>query len=182
MIEQIRKCQKCGLCFNQEPLLDVEKECQIFWVGLSAKKVMSDIELPLSPETNTGMIIQKIEERCEEVIAYKTNLVKCLPLTEQQKLRYPNKSEIDCCFEHLLSEIHAMSPKIVFLLGEKVYSTVAKKMNIEFEKWNDFEYHYEKIEGIYYVPIHHPSYIHVYKRKNMQDYIEGVEKIISQLL
>lgn len=127
MIEQIRKCQKCGLCFNQKPLLDVEKECQVFWVGLSAKKVMSDIELPLSPETNTGMIIHKIEEKCEEVIAYKTNLVKCLPLTEQQKLRYPNKGEIDCCFEHLLSEIHTMSPKIVFLLGEKVYSTVAKK-------------------------------------------------------
>ena len=69
MIEQIRKCQKCGLCFNQKPLLDVEKECQIFWVGLSAKKVISDTELPLSPETNTGMIIHKIEKKCEEVIA-----------------------------------------------------------------------------------------------------------------
>ena len=75
-----------------------------------------------------------------------------------------------------------MSPKIIFLLGEKVYSAVAKKKKIGFEKWNGFEYHYEKIEGIYYVPIHHPSYIHVYKRKNMQDYIEGVEKIIRQLL
>ena len=119
MIEQIRKCQKCGLCFNQKPLLDVEKKCQIFWVGLSAKKVMSDTELPLSPETNTGMIIRKIEEKYEEVISYKTNLVKCLPLTEDQKLRYPNKSEIDCCFEHLLSEIHIMSPKIVFYWEKK---------------------------------------------------------------
>ena len=182
MIEQIRKCNKCSLCLNQKPLLDVEKECQIFWVGLSAKKVMSDVELPLSPETNTGMIIRKIEEGCEEIIAYKTNLVKCLQLTEQQNLRYPNKSEIDCCFEHLLSEIHTMSPRIVFLLGEKVYSTVEKKMKIKFEKWNDFEYYYKKVEGIYYVPIHHPSYIHVYKRKNMQDYINGVEKIINQLL
>ena len=182
MIEQIQKCHKCSLCFNQKPLLDVEKECQVFWVGLSAKKVMSDVELPLSSETNTGMIIHKIEEGCEELIAYKTNLVKCLPLTEQQKLRYPNKNEIDCCFEHLLSEIHTMSPQIVFLLGEKVYSTIAKKMKIEFEKWNDFEYHYKKVEGIYYVPIHHPSYIYVYKRKRMQDYIDEVRKIINQLL
>lgn len=182
MIEQIRRCQKCGLCFNQRPLLDIEKECQIFWVGLSAKKVMSDAELPLSPETNTGMIIHKIEEGCEELITYKTNLVKCLPLTEKQKLRYPNKNEIDCCFEHLLSEIKAMYPQIVFLLGEKVCSTVAKKKKIEFEKWKGFEYQYKKVEGIYYVPIHHPSYIHVYKRKMMQDYIKGVEKIINQLL
>lgn len=30
MIEQIRRCQKCGLCFNQKPLLDTEKECQVF--------------------------------------------------------------------------------------------------------------------------------------------------------
>lgn len=111
------------------------------------------------------MLIQKIEEMCEEVITYKTNLVKCLPLTEQQKLRYPNKKEIDCCFEHLLSEINAMSPKIVFLLGEKVYSSVGKHLKIEFEKWDDFDYHYKEFEGTYYVPIHHPSYIYVYKRK-----------------
>lgn len=182
MIEQIRKCQKCSLCFNQKPLLDVEKECQVFWVGLSAKKMLSDMELPLSPETNTGMVIHKIEQTCEGVIAYKTNLVKCLPLTEQQKLRYPNRKEINCCYEHLLNEIHTMSPKIVFLLGEKVYSSVAKKMKIEFEKWNDFEYHYKELDGIYYVPIHHPSYIYVYKRKRLQDYIDSIEKIINQLL
>ena len=67
MIEQIRKCQKCGLCFNQKPLLDVEKECQVFWVGLSAKRMRSDKELPLSPETNTGMLIQKIEGVCKPI-------------------------------------------------------------------------------------------------------------------
>lgn len=62
MIEQIRRCQKCGLCFNQKPLLDVEKECQVFWVGLSAKKKKSNKEIPLSPETNTGMVIQRLRK------------------------------------------------------------------------------------------------------------------------
>ena len=38
MIEQIRRCQKCGLCFNQKPLLDVEKECQVFGWGFQPKK------------------------------------------------------------------------------------------------------------------------------------------------
>lgn len=159
-----------------------KKNAKFFWVGLSAKKISSDTELPLSPETNTGMLIQKIEEMCEEVSTYKTNLVKCLPLTEQQKLRYPNRREIDSCFEHLISEIHTMSPKIVFLLGEKVYSSVGKHLKIEFEKWNEFEYHFKEYRGTYYVPIHHPSYIYVYKRKRMDEYIEGVEKIITQLL
>lgn len=160
----------------------MEKECQIFWVGLSAKKIVSDGEVPLSPETNTGMIIQKIEEKCKEIIAYKTNLVKCLPLTEQQKLRYPNKKEIDSCFEHLLNEINIMSPKIVFLLGEKVYSSVGKKFEIEFEKWNDFNFNYKEFKGVYYVPVHHPSYIYVYRRKKIEDYIKGIEKVINDLL
>ena len=182
MIEQIRMCKKCGLCNNQRPLLDNEKECQVFWVGLSAKKMSSDEEIPLSPETNTGMLIQKIEKMCEEVITYKTNLVKCLPLTDQQKLRYPNRKEIDKCFDNLINEINTMSPKIVFLLGEKVYSSVGKHLDIRFEKWDEFEYHYKEHEGIYYVPIHHPSYIYVYKRKRVDEYIEGVERIINELL
>lgn len=180
VIEQIHKCQKCGLCFNQKPLLDLERKCQVFWVGLSAKKVKSAEEVPLSPETNTGMLIQRIEEMCQDVSTYKTNLVKCVPLNEQQKLRYPNKNEIDCCFEHLINEIDIMSPKIVFLLGEKVYSSVGKHLKIEFEKWDEFEYHYREYRGTYYIPIHHPSYIYVYKRKYIDDYINKVVDICKK--
>lgn len=182
MVNQIRKCQKCGLCFNQKPLLDLEKKCHIFWVGLSAKKITSESEIPLSPETNTGMLIQMIEKGCAEVETYKTNLVKCLPLTEQQKLRYPNKKEIDCCFENLIIEIHSLSPRIVFLLGEKVYSSVGRHFNLQFDKWDEFGYDYKEYDGIYFVPIHHPSYIYVYKRKHMNAYIKSVEKIINELL
>lgn len=182
MIEQIRKCQKCGLCSNQKPLLDKKKECKIFWVGLSAKKVCSDTEIPLSPETNTGMLIQKIEELLNEIPTYKTNLVKCVPLNEQQKLRYPNKKEIDSCFDNLQEEIKELSPKIVFLLGEKVYSSVGKHFNIEFDKWDSFDYSYKEYNGIYYVPIHHPSYIYVYKRKKVDQYVKSVERLINILL
>lgn len=184
MIKEICNCQKCNLCFNQRPLLDYEnmkKHCQVFWVGLSAKRI-SDIELPLSPETNTGMIIRKIEESFNDVTFYKTNLVKCLPLTEHQKLRYPNEHEINCCFGHLLNEIHIISPKIIFLLGEKVYLTVEKRMEVKFDKWNGYEYSYKEIDGIYYIPLHHPSYIYVYKKKEIDNYICGVRKMIEHVL
>lgn len=182
MIEQIKKCQKCGLCFNQEPLLERKRECQIFWVGLSAKMVKSQDEIPLSPDTNSGMLIQKIEESLGEVDTYKTNLVKCVPLNEHNKLRYPNKREIDCCFSNLQKEIKELAPKIVFLLGEKVCTSVGNHFDIEFDKWEDFDYSYKEHEGIFYVPIHHPSYIYVYKRKKMDEYIGGIEKIINRLL
>lgn len=182
MIEQIQKCQRCGLCFNQKPLLDGKKECQIFWVGLSAKMVHSDEEIPLSPDTNTGLLIKRIEEVLKGIHTYKTNLVKCVPLNEQQKLRYPNKKEIDCCFDNLQKEIGELSPQIVFLLGEKVYSAVEKHFGIKFEKWDEFNYRYKKFEGIYYIPIHHPSYIYVYKRKKIEQYIESVENMVNTLL
>ena len=102
-------------------------------------------------------------------------------MTEQQKLRYPNRREIDSCFEHLISEYIQMSPQIVFLLGEKVYSSVGKHLKIEFEKWDEFEYHYKEYKGTYYVPIHHPSYIYVYKRKRMERIYRRCGKIIRQL-
>lgn len=181
-LEKIRACRKCSLYMNQPPLLDELTNCQITWVGLSAKKKQTDDEIPLSPNTNTGLLIQKIENEYPNIVTYKTNLVKCLPLSDEGKLRYPSSSEVDCCFEHLQHEIQVLSPKIVFLLGEKVYSAVGKKLDIKFKKWNGYEYYYTERDGIYYVPIHHPSYIWVYKRGQMQNYIDGVVKIIEQLL
>lgn len=180
--DKIKNCRKCELYINQSPLLDIKRDCQVFWVGLSAKKITSDSEIPLSPNTNTGMIIQKIEQMCPEIITYKTNLVKCLPLTDQQKLRYPNKKEIDCCFENLVNEIHTMSPRIVFLLGEKVYSSVGRHFNIQFDKWDKLEYHYKEHDGTYFVPIHHPSYIYLYRRKEIDNYVKSIVNLINDLV
>jgi DNA polymerase len=182
MTEKIRKCQKCSLYLNQRPLLDSEKDCPVFWVGLSAKKTESDGEIPLSPTTNTGRLIQEIEEKCGGIRTYKTNLVKCLPLTEEQKLRYPSRNEIDSCFEHLVSEINALHPKIVFLLGKKVYSSVERNLHIWFDKWDGFDYRYTEYKGMFFVPVHHPSYIYVYKRKYIDQYIDSIQTIISELL
>lgn len=182
MREEIKACQKCGLCQNQKPLLDKERECDVFWVGLSAKPVKSENEIPLAPETNTGMLIQKMEDILYDISTYKTNLVKCVPLNEEKKLRYPNKKEIESCMGNLQKEINELSPKIVFLLGEKVYSSVEKYLDIKFDKWDEFNYSYKEYEGVYYVPIHHPSYIYVYKRKRIDEYIDGVESIVRNLM
>ena len=182
MFEQIKGCRKCGLCKNQCPLLDQSRECQVVWVGLSAKKVESDDEIPLSPETNSGMLIKKVEELCSDVTTYKTNLVKCLPLDERKKLRYPNNKEMDCCFTNLKKEIDELKPRIVFLLGEKVYSSVAKHLDLQFPKWSGFEFIYEEYGQTYFVPIQHPSYIYVYKRNHVKEYVYGIEKMINKLL
>lgn len=181
MIEQIKCCRKCGLCLNQQPLLDEECKCQVIWVGLSAKMITCDGEKPLSSHTNSGMLISQIEAALDDVTTYKTNLVKCVPL-EGKKLRYPNAKEIDCCFHNLKKEIRELSPRIVFLLGEKVYTSVGKHMNIQFKKWNEFDYQYLEHDGVYYIPVHHPSYISVYKRKQAELYVHSIEGLARKLL
>ena len=71
-------------------------------------------------------------------------MVKCVPLNDQRKLRYPNRKEIDSCFCNLQKEIKELSPQIVFLLGEKVYSAIEKHFGIKFDKWEEFHYSYKK--------------------------------------
>lgn len=183
MVESIKRCKKCGLCNNQKPLLDKTRECEIIWVGLSAKKV-EDIEcdIPLSNDTNSGSLINQVEIACADIITYRTNIVKCLPLDDNQKLRYPKTEEINKCFQNLIMEIEQFSPKLVFLLGEKVSMAVQKNLGIIFEKSKDYNYNWKKYDNTYYIPIHHPSYISVYKRKYAQLYINGIKKVIDELM
>ena len=57
-LEKIENCNKCNLCKNQKPLLDNKTDCDVMWVGLSAKKVSNVIEsIPLSNDTNSGKFI-----------------------------------------------------------------------------------------------------------------------------
>lgn len=181
MLETIKNCKKCGLCKHQSPLMDETRACQVFWVGLSAKTVTFEEEKPLSPTTNSGKLISSVEERCEGILTYKTNLVKCVPLDEKAKLRYPNKKEIDICFPNLEKEITDLKPRLVFLLGDKVTKAISRHFGISFAAWDEFNYKYVQRDDIYYISIHHPSYIHVYKRKQMEDYILKIEKMIYAL-
>lgn len=182
MFEEIKTCTKCALCKHQPPLIDSTDKCQVFWVGLSAKLLSGVNERPLSPSTNSGAILTRVEEGCGNLEAYRTNLVKCVPLNAQGKIRYPNNAEINYCISHLDLELRDLSPKIIFLLGNQVTGAIGKKYGISFQKWSGFNYTFEKYKDYYFVPIHHPSYIYVYKRKQISEYIAGIENIVSQLL
>ena len=182
MFEAIKTCTKCELCRHQSPLIDSTSTCQVIWVGLSAKESTLKNDLPLSPSTNSGRILCHIEERCDNIKTYRTNLVKCVPLNAQGKLRYPNKYEINVCLPHLENEIAELSPRIVFLLGHKVTDAISSQYSIVFNKWDGFDYKFQKYRDVYFIPIHHPSYIYVYKRKYITEYIDSIEKIINKLL
>ncbi len=180
-IEVISKCQKCDLCANQQPLLQKNvKRASIFWVGLSAVKIvgLSDEE-PLSPITNTGKLISEIENMLPSLDFYKTNVVKCLPLDKSGKIRYPTISEMNSCFQNIEIEIDKFNPRIVVLLGTQVSQFFLKQHNIKLTTFDDnFAYKAIGANNIKFLPIHHPSYIQIYKRKKSNEYKNSVSMAI----
>ena len=94
----IEKCNKCSISCNQKPLLDKLRKADIMFVGISAKMKETEDEMPLSENTNSGKLIKMIEERLLEensnISCYRSNMVKCVPLDKEGKIRYPNSLEI----------------------------------------------------------------------------------------
>lgn len=177
-----KSCKICGLYLNQDPVFDFHTNGitpQVFWVGLSAVRFdEGDEMLPLSAETRSGALIEKIEIPLRENITfYKTNLVKCLPL-RNDKIRYPLRKEMEKCCPNFEEELNTFQPSVVFLLGKQVASFVLKRfLNQEFTLSKEFKYEQFTIGEITYIPVHHPSYILVYKRKNIDNYITSIRSI-----
>lgn len=84
--ETIKSCTHCNLYKYQSPLLDKYKNSDVMWVGLSAK-IMCDYmnSVPLDVSTSTGELINEVEECFENVKFYKSNIVKCAPLSKDGK-------------------------------------------------------------------------------------------------
>lgn len=177
-------CKACGLYLNQLPVLDKLKTSHVFWVGLSAVQFDEGIEgQPLSPYTRSGALIENIETPLRNKISfYKTNLVKCLPLKEG-KIRYPLEHEMEKCFPNFEFELNELSPSIVFLLGKQVATFIMKKMGVkEVALSENFKYESFQINDMTFIPIHHPSYILVYKRKFLNKYIKSLQSICKHAL
>lgn len=154
----------------------------VMWVGLSAKdKNSAEDYTPLHTDTNTGKLIAQIEEACCCENSYKTNLVKFAPRDIKGKLRYPTVEECIKDYPKLVSEIDEAKPKVIFLLGIKTATFVLKKIGFKTPKLS-YEYKIFEHENKWYVPIHHPSYIMIYKRKEKDLYIRAVKSIIEKIV
>ncbi|WP_276372938.1 uracil-DNA glycosylase family protein [Chryseolinea sp. H1M3-3] len=167
---------------NQLPAVDQQKKASVFWVGLSAVAFNDEDEkIPLSPSTRSGALVAEIENPFHSSLSfYKTNVVKCLPL-KKDKIRYPAQHEMEKCYPNLEAETKQLKPKVVFLLGKQVATFVLSKLNLtEYELDENFNYEVFLIDGVCYVPIHHPSFVLVYKRKAMDVYISQIRSLIRK--
>jgi len=144
------------------------------FVGLSSKPGTK----ALCPTTNSGKLIGEIESRVAETFSvHKTNLVKCAPLDEKGKLRYPTLAEMKACLPRLIEEIEHFQPRIIVPLGGQVTKFMISTLmtNQRFDGFaNDFRYQTFSLNGSLLLPVHHPSYIWVYRRKFIPQYIGAV--------
>lgn len=179
-------CKSCGLYLHQQPAYEKAETSHVFWVGLSAVLFEEGIvPQPLSSLTPSGSLIDSIENPLKQDIQfYKTNIVKCVPLnTEKGKIRYPFEHEMEKCFPNFEYEMEVLTPKVVFLLGKQTASFVMKKLSIrDISLPENFKYSSFNFNGIHFIPIHHPSYILVYKRKHMNSYIKNIQSLCKKLV
>lgn len=177
MQEKISKCKKCDLCKNQPPIISPIREADIIIIGISSQKNSeTKVFTPLDSSTNSGKFISLLENSMPDKTFYKTNLVKCAPLNSGGKIRYPSQEELEKCFSHLENEIEMVKPKIIITLGNQVASFVSEKFGIKLEK-----YVLTKFNGVSILPIDHPSYIMIYKRKQLEQYKNRVVGIIKNM-
>lgn len=164
---KITKCNRCSISCNQKPLIDSLRKSDIMFLGISAKMKETEDEMPLSENTNSGKLIKMIEERLlkenNNLLCYRSNMVKCVPIDEEGKIRYPDILEIENCIENLVYELSIVKPKVVVLLGRLVEKHLKKKI-IE--------------QGYNTITIYHPSYICVYRKKEIEKYVEESSKNI----
>lgn len=161
MIDDIKTCQNCNLCANQRPLLDNVKKADIMVVGLSAKIIHDATEIPLDTRTRSGQLVSALEEiaQGDGLSFYRTNLVKCVPLDDNGKLRYPTKEEINKCFENIILEINYINPKLIILFGSIVENAFENHLQMHFHKSGTKQYKIRQKEKKYFISMYHPSYV-----------------------
>ncbi|MBN2073954.1 MAG: hypothetical protein JW762_00235 [Dehalococcoidales bacterium] len=151
----------------------------IYFIGLSAKPMCEH----LSPGTRTGDIIETITYQLPHIDSVKTNLVRIPPIDETGRLRYPNLHEMKQGWDDLHKELIQTSPIIWVTLGQQVSSFLRMQMGVSPIKPHlpiDYSYKLQNIEsGSHILSVHHPSFIYVYRRKDIEHYID---KIVCSIL
>ena len=134
---------------------------KVVFVGLSDKK---DKE-PFDKTTNSGKIINEIIN-CLDCECFKLNLVPFAPLNKFGKLRYPTKEEIQKSLNQFKKTIKRLNPDCIVGLGIIV--------NNELNKIGE----YQNI----LICEKHPSYIYVYKKTYLEQYITNLVDKINKIL
>ena len=88
---------------------------------------------------------------------YRTNLVKCPPMNDVNKLRNPTVEEIAACIGNLFQEIELLTPAIVLLLGKITVSAMECKLGTKFGDYSGCTFTTQTVGNQRYAAAYHPS-------------------------
>jgi len=161
---------------------NTDRKPLVYFIGLSVKPMCDH----LAPETRTGNIIEHIINKLPSVKTIKTNLVKIAPIDQEGNLRYPNTTEMQLGWYELKNEINRTDPDLLVALGQQVSLFLRLQMGVQPAKPQlppDFSYEmYLSQCQSKILSIHHPSFIYVYRRKEIENYVENVVISILSLV
>ncbi|BEH09897.1 hypothetical protein GSUET_15090 [Geobacter sulfurreducens subsp. ethanolicus] len=172
---------KCKSCCELPTLENAQDRAFVMFVGLSSKPGTE----ALCSSTNSGKLICEIEKHIAQALSvHKTNLVKCAPLDTKGKLRYPTLEEMKACLPRLLMEIDHYQPRAIVPLGGQVSKFMLSELisNPRFEGFSDdFQYDAFSFKGRIVLPVHHPSYVWIYRRKRIPQYVDAVSDLLLEV-
>lgn len=177
------ECEHCSITRNTSFSMNNCAPAHVLWVGLSGKATKGAVvHKPLSSKTNSGKLIASIERSARQTIFYKTNVVKCAPITDTGKTRYPTTAELNCCYPLFTAELSITRPKIVFLLGKIVSDFLFKKLVLgSYSLDAAFAYNKYVSGNTCFIPVHHPSFIRVYRYKHIESYQQSLVTTIKSI-
>lgn len=176
-----RECRQCGLCKNQQPLVQRQRgRSDVFFTGLSAVPTTDvDSDEPFSAGTRSGKLLRDIAGGLSAATVYYTNLVKCLPL-QQDRIRYPMRSELELCFRFYQAELADLLPSKVVLFGRQVSGFVADKLGLRFGPQRGvFDFRVAKLGNTEFMAAHHPSYVLVYKHRSVRVFKDRITAFVE---
>lgn len=157
-----------------------EKPASVLWVGISGKPFTN----ALASTTATGRIVDTIENMSGGVRFRRTNLVKNAPLNGDGRLRYPTQDEMLKGANILFGELEHMEARIVITLGAAVSKVVVERtiVNRRFRGLSRaFKYRAVRTDRFYILPVHHPSFVLIYRRRKLQRYMLSIKKCIADI-
>lgn len=134
---------------------------KIIFVGITNKEGKEPFDSSTKSGAILDVIIDQLDAQCE-----KMNYVSYAPKDQNGKLRYPTKEELNQAYSEFQANILKHNPDLLVVCGTMIFKELKQH---GFDSCNILK-------------IYHPSYIWVYKRKQLDSYIRDVCKQIKEII
>lgn len=150
---------------------------KIAWTGISSQRDRHGHALrPLSAETQTGKIVERIIRQCPPEFSHKrANFIDSVLVDDRKRLRPPSDIELSAGLERFVGSLKRKRKGAYVFFGGHIrgafqnrYSAVRLHNEVWYRLFNSA-----------LIFVHHPSYIRIYRSKHLEKYIHDTAAHVS---